>query len=373
MSERTPRSPSPPRGGDEHPLFERVEKFRRRAGKVSAPVIDMAHGGGGKAMRDLIDDLVVGAFSGPRLEVDEGEARFELAELTARGDRLAFTTDSYVVTPLEFPGADIGQLAVNGTVNDLAVSGATPLYLTCSLVIEEGLPVDTLRRILKSMGRAAAEADVAIVTGDTKVVPKGAADKLFINTAGVGVIPRGLRLGAAHITEDDAILVNGYLGDHGAAILVARGELQLQTTIPSDCAALCGLTRALTDAVEVHAMRDVTRGGLSAVLNELAMQSGAGMVVDAAALPVRPEVQGFCEILGLDPVHLANEGKVVVAVPHDQAEQALSIMRRHPLGQQAAIIARCRKSPQGVVTLDTGFGGERILDMLVGEPLPRIC
>ena len=357
----------------EHPLFRRIEERRRRAGRVREDVIVQAHGGGGKAMRDLIDDLVVRELHNPGLEVDEDQARFSLAELATQGDRLAFTTDSYVVTPLEFPGADIGKLAVNGTINDLAVGGAQPLFLSCGLVIEEGLEVDVLRRILRSMGQAARDAGVQIVTGDTKVVPKGAADRLFINTSGVGVIPQGLEIGARRMTSDDVLIVNGYLGDHGAAILVARGELNLETEIPSDCAALHDLVRTLTSAVDVHAMRDVTRGGLAAVVNELALASEVGMVVDAAAIPVRPEVAGFCEILGLEPVHLANEGKLVAAVPADQADAALEILRQHPLGAQAAVVARCRPEPPGVVTLDTGFGGERIFDMLVGEPLPRIC
>lgn len=357
----------------DHPLFQRIERRRRKAGRVREDVIVTAHGGGGKAMRDLIDDLIVRELGGPALEVDEDQARFSLSALAEKGDRLAFTTDSYVVTPLEFPGADIGKLAVNGTINDLAVGGATPLYLSCGLVIEEGLAVETLRRILRSMGEAARAAGVDIVTGDTKVVPKGAADRLFINTSGVGVIAAGLDVGAHRMASDDVLLVNGVLGDHGAAILVARGELKLETEIPSDCAALHRLVAALTAEVEVHAMRDVTRGGLAAVLNELALASEVGVVVDASTIPVRPQVAGFCEILGLDPVHLANEGKLVAAVPASQAERALEVMRADPLGRDAAIIARCRPSPAGVVTLDTGFGGERILDMLVGEPLPRIC
>ena len=359
--------------GEDHPLFQRIEQRRRRAGRVREDVVVQAHGGGGKAMRDLIDDLVVRELANPGLEVDEDQARFALADLSAYGDRLAFTTDSYVVTPLEFPGADIGKLAVNGTINDLAVGGARPLYLSCGLVIEEGLEVEVLRRILRSMGETAREAGVQIVTGDTKVVPKGAADKLFINTTGVGVIREGLQVASNRMQPDDVLIVNGWLGDHGAAILVARGELKLDTEIPSDCAALHGLVDVLTREVDVHAMRDVTRGGLAAVVNELALASEVGMVVDATALPVRPEVAGFCEILGLEPVHLANEGKLVAAVPAAQAERALEVMRSHPLGENAAVIATCRPTPPGVVTLDTGFGGERIFDMLVGEPLPRIC
>lgn len=359
--------------GIDDPLFARIERRRRRLGKVQQPVVVLAHGGGGKAMQDLIDDLVVGAFGSAELHVDEDQARLPLAELARRGDRLAFTTDSYVVTPLFFAGGDIGKLAVTGTVNDLAVSGATPLYLTCSLVIEEGLPIDTLRRVLASMRATADACGVRIVTGDTKVVPKGAADQLFINTAGIGVIPKGVDVRAGGLRPGDAILLNGYLGDHGAAIMAARGELRLETDIASDCAPLDDLVRALLAEVEVHAMRDVTRGGLSAVLNELALASEVGIAVDAAAIPVRPEVVGFTELLGLDPVHLANEGKLVVAVPGDAASRALAVMRAHPQGQQAARIATCRAEPPGVVTLDTGFGRERILDMLVGEPLPRIC
>ena len=358
---------------EHHPLFQRLEKVRRRGGRVTTRVIDQAHGGGGKAMRDLIEDLIVGAFGDQNLDVGEDQARFELAHLTALGDRLAFTTDTYVVTPLAFPGGDIGKLAVNGTINDLAVGGARPLYLSCGLVIEEGFEVATLRQILRSMASAARAAGVSIVTGDTKVVQHGAADGLFINTSGVGVIPKHVEVGAHRIRADDVLLINGFLGDHGAALLAARGELSLDAAIPSDCAALNELTSALTAEVEVHAMRDVTRGGLAAVLNELAQSSDIAIVVDGSALPVRPEVEGFCEILGLDPVHLANEGKLVAAIPQSQAEHALSIMRRHPLGEQAAVIATCKPSPPGLVTLDTGFGGERILDMLVGEPLPRIC
>lgn len=356
----------------EHPLFVRVEKWRRRAGRVRDDVVVAAHGGGGKAMRDLIDDLVVREL-GEAVQVDEDQARFEVSKLAQDGDRLAFTTDGYVVSPIFFPGGDIGRLAVNGTVNDLAVSGAKPHYLSCGLILEEGLPIAELRRVMKSMAEACAEAGVSIVTGDTKVVPRGAADKIFITTAGVGIIPAGIEVGAQRIRSDDVILINGYLGDHGAAILAARGELRLETDIPSDCAPLNGLVEALLAEVDVHAMRDVTRGGLAACLNELALSSEVGMVVEERALPVRREVAGFCEILGLDPVHLANEGKLVVAVPAAQAERALEVMRAHRYGEQAAVVARCRAEPPGVVTLNTGFGSERILDMLVGEQLPRIC
>lgn len=356
-----------------HPRFQQIERVRRRSGKVRGDVIDLAHGGGGKAMRDLIDDVVCGAFAGLGLDIADDQARFSLADLTRHGDRLAFTTDSYVVTPLFFPGADIGKLAVNGTINDLAVGGARPLYLSVGLVLEEGLPIATLRQVLASMAEAARAAGVAIVTGDTKVVPRGKCDQLFINTAGVGVIPADRTPRASGLRDGDVLLLNGTLGDHAAAILVARGELQLESEIPSDCAALHELIAGVCEVASVHAMRDVTRGGLSAVLSELAQASDIGLVVDETALPVRPEVRGFCELLGLEPVHMANEGKVVLAVPGDQAARALAAMRAHPLGKDAAIIARTRTSAPGVVTLATSLGGERVLDMLVGEPLPRIC
>jgi hydrogenase expression/formation protein HypE len=367
MSELKPRADSVP-----HARFAQVERARRRAGRVRQEVIDLAHGGGGKAMHDLIDDLIVSAFGPCGLDPSEDQARIALSPLMAAGDRLAFTTDSYVVTPLFFPGGDIGKLAVTGTVNDLAVSGARPLYLSCGLVLEEGLAVSTLRSVLASMASAAREAGVTIVTGDTKVVQRGKCDQLFVNTAGIGVVPEGRSPRASGIQPDDVLLLNGTLGDHAAAILVARGELRLETTVASDCAALFELIDAVCREVEVHAMRDVTRGGLAAVLNELASTSEVGLVVDESALPVRPEVRGFCELLGLDPVHMANEGKVLMAVPRAQAERALSIMQKHPLGRAAARIGHARADYPALVTLETGLG-ERILDMLVGEPLPRIC
>lgn len=356
-----------------HPRFAQIERVRRRSGRVRQTFIDMAHGGGGKAMRDLIDDLVVGAFGSLGLDAGEDQARVGLDVLAQHGDRLAFTTDAYVVTPLFFPGADIGKLAVNGTINDLAVSGARPYMLSCALVLEEGLAVDTLRRVLGSMAEAARAAGVSITTGDTKVVPRGKADGMFVTTTGIGVIPVGRAPRSNQLRPGDAVLVNGTLGDHAAAILVARGELRLDAEIPSDCAALHGLVDALFAVTDVHAMRDATRGGLAAVLNELALASEAGVVVDEAALPVRPEVRGFCEILGLDPVHMANEGKLVAVVPGDAAPRALAAMRAHPLGRDAAIIGHVRERGPGVVTVRTGMGGERILDMLVGEALPRIC
>ncbi len=357
----------------EHPLFKRVEKHRRRTGTVKGGVITMAHGGGGKAMRDLLEDLVEGAFANPGLDLDEDQARIPLAELAALGDRLAFTTDSYVVKPLFFPGADIGKLAVHGTVNDLAVAGARPLYLSCGLVLEEGLSVETLRVVLASMATAAAESGVHIVTGDTKVVERGAADGMFINTAGIGVIAEGARVSAHGLLDGDAVLVSGFLGDHGAAVLVARGELELTAEVESDSQPIHELTAALLSEVEVHALRDATRGGLAAVLNEWALASEIGIVVEAAALPVRPVVRGLCEVLGFDPLHMANEGKLVAAVRGDQAARALAVLRAHPRGRDAAIVGRCRAEPAGVVTMATGFGGERVITIPAGEQLPRIC
>ncbi len=359
--------------GAHHPLFERIERHRRKSGRVRQDVVVSAHGGGGKAMQDFIDDLVVRTLDGGRLDTDEDAATFELSELASHGDRLAYTTDSFVVTPLIFPGADIGRIAVCGTVNDLATRGAKPLFLTCGLIIEEGLSIETVRTVLRSMRAAADEAGVHIVTGDTKVVPRGAADQLFVNTSGIGVVPAGRELSSRGIRSDDAILINGNVGDHGAAILVARGELNLETDIPSDAAPLAHLVQAMAEAVDLHAVRDVTRGGLAAVLNEWALGSEVGVVVDEPSIPVRREVNGFCEVLGLDPVHLANEGKMVFAVPGDQADRALEILRQLPHGENAAIIARARPEPPGVVTMRTSFGTERVLDVLVGEQLPRIC
>ena len=297
-----------------------------------------------------------------------------MSDLATIGDRLAFTTDSYVVDPLFFPGGDIGKLAVCGTVNDLAVGGATPLYLTCSAIIEEGLEVETLRQIALSMAEAAAQAGVKIVTGDTKVVDRGACDKLFINTAGIGVIRKGLHLGADKARPGDLVLVNGLLGDHGAAILNARGDMALSAPIESDCAALHGLIeKVLAAAPSLRFIRDATRGGLATVLNEIAEASGVGIEISEAATPIRDEVKGFCEILGLDPLYLANEGKIVCVVPKEQARTALDAMLAHPLGQRAAEVGQVNEERPGRVVMQTHFGGRRIVDMLVGEQLPRIC
>lgn len=346
----------------------------RRLGKVNVPTVTLAHGGGGKAMKDLIDDVFVSAFDNGTLAPLEDQARIDLAAVAAQGDRLAFTTDSFVVDPVVFPGGDIGKLAVCGTVNDLAVGGARPLYLSCAAIIEEGVSLDLLRQIAGSMAEAARDAGVGIVTGDTKVVHKGACDKLFLTTTGVGVIRKGLELGAHLARPGDMVLVNGLLGDHGAAILGARGDMALESPIESDCAALHGLIEALLAAAPgTRALRDATRGGLATVLNEIADASDTEIEIDETTTPIREEVKGFCEILGLDPLYLANEGKVAAVVPPEEADAALSAMQAHPLGAGTRIIGTVKDGEPGRVTMRTVFGGRRIVDMLVGEQLPRIC
>jgi len=346
----------------------------RRSGTVSGDRITLSHGSGGRAMRDLIDDVFVRTFDNPLLAPLEDQARIDLAALAAHGSRLAMTTDSYVITPLFFPGGDIGKLAVAGTVNDLAVSGATPLYLTCGMIIEEGLPIAELRRIAESMQATAQAAGVRIVTGDTKVVPRGGADKLFINTAGIGVIPHGVDIRADRARAGDLVLVNGYIGDHGAAVVDARGELALDSGVASDCQPLAGLIADMLAACpDVRCMRDATRGGVATVLNEFAQASRCAIRLDEEALPVRESVRGVCEILGLDPLHLANEGKIVAVVAPEHADAVLAAMRAHPAGRDSRIIGRVDAAPQGTVLLATHFGGDRIVDMLFGDQLPRIC
>ncbi len=348
--------------------------MRRRSGRVRDASINLAHGSGGKAMRDLIEDVFLGAFDNPLLAAMEDQAVIAIADLARHGDRLAFTTDTYVVDPLFFPGGDIGTLAVAGTVNDLAMSGARPLFLSCAVVLEEGLSVDVLRQVAASMKRTAAQAGVSIVTGDTKVVERGAADKLFINTAGIGVVPRGVTISSGNARSGDAVLVNGHLGDHGTAILIARQLLALEADVASDCQPLGGLVAAMLAACpNIHCLRDATRGGIATVLNEFAQRSNVAIRIHESRLPLREEVKGACEILGLDPLYLANEGKLVAIVPRDEAERVLAAMRAHPAGEHASIIGEVTDDPRGVVVLHTGFGGQRIVDMLVGEQLPRIC
>lgn len=343
-----------------------------RPGRLLADTrVTLSHGGGGKAMRDLIEQVFLPAF-GPGS--GEDQARLSAAALAEPGAQLAFTTDSFVVTPLEFPGGDIGKLAVCGTVNDLAVGGARPLWLSAAFILEEGCDIALLRRVVDSMAREAALAGVRIVTGDTKVVGRGAADGLFITTAGVGVIPPGRQMAAAQIRPGDVALVNGWLGDHGATILAARGDLALDSDIISDCQGLNHLIEAVLQAAPgTRAARDATRGGLASALCEMAEAAGCGIQIDEAALPLRDPVRGICEILGLDPLYLANEGTLVLFTPADQAQAALAAMRARPEGRHAAIIGQALPGPAGQVRMRTGFGGTRIVDMLVGEQLPRIC
>lgn len=354
--------------------LQNKSNIRRRSGKVKGDIITLAHGSGGKAMRDLIDDVFISSFGNAHLSSLEDQARLSLPDFNHEIDRLAFTTDSYVVDPLFFPGGNIGTLAVNGTVNDLAVGGAKPLYLSCAYIIEEGFPIDILRTITTSMQAAAAEAGIAIVTGDTKVVQRGAADKLFINTAGVGIISAEINIGAHRARHGDVILCNGYIGDHGAAIVDARGELSLKYSIESDCQPLNRLIECMIKACpDIHCLRDATRGGVATVLNEFAQASNTCMVVNESAIPIREEVKGICEILGLDPLYLANEGKLIAIVPVEYADSLLAVMHQHPAGRNSTIIGEVKSSPEEVVVLSTVFGGERIVDMLVGEQLPRIC
>jgi hydrogenase expression/formation protein HypE len=331
--------------------------------------IDMSHGSGGKAMAQLVDEVFVKAFSNPLLEQRNDQAMFEVA-----AGRMVVTTDSYVVSPLFFPGGDIGSLAVHGTVNDIAMAGAKPLYLTAGFIIEEGFPLKDLDRIVTSMAEAARVARVAIVTGDTKVVERGKGDGVFINTTGIGVVPPGVSPSGDRARPGDAVLVSGTVGDHGVAIMSTREGLSFETSILSDSAALHGLVAAMVAAVPgIHVMRDPTGGGLATTLNEIAHQSGVGMVLDEASIPVREEVAAACELLGLDPLYVANEGKLVAICAPEDAETLLNAMKSHPLGADAAIIGTVREDSHRFVQLETTFGGKRIVDWLAGEQLPRIC
>ncbi|KAF0208296.1 MAG: hydrogenase expression/formation [Actinobacteria bacterium] len=329
----------------------------------------LAHGSGGTMMRDLINDVFMTGFSDDILmRMDDA------ASLDFPGSRLAFSTDTYVVNPLFFPGADIGRLAVCGTVNDVATSGAKPLYLSVGFVLEEGFPVEDLRRILVSMRDAAAEAGVRIVTGDTKVVEKGHGDGCYINTAGVGVLAEGLDLSGSNCQAGDVVLLSGTLGDHGIAVISTREGLTFSTDIESDAAPLGALIAAvLAVAPDTRCFRDPTRGGLASTLNELAGASGVCITIDETLVPVREQVRGACEMLGYDVFQVANEGKMVTVVPASQAEAALAAMRDAPYGEDAAIIGEVAESPAGRVYVQTAFGATRIMDMLVGEQLPRIC
>jgi len=331
--------------------------------------VDMSHGGGGRAMAQLIDELFVRHFDNELLARGDDHAAFDVT-----AGRMVMSVDGHVISPLFFPGGDIGSLAVHGTVNDVAVSGARPLYLSAGFILEEGFPLADLERIVVSMAAAAREAQVPVVTGDTKVVERGKGDGVFITTTGIGVVPRGVEIAGSLARPGDRVLVSGTLGDHGVAIMSSRENLSFETSIESDSAALHGLIADMIGEVDsIHCLRDPTRGGLATTLNELASQSGVGIRLDEDAIPVKPAVEAACELLGLDPLYVANEGKLVCIVAADDAERTLEIMRNHPLGRGAAIIGEVVDDPHGFVQMQTSFGGNRVLDWLSGEQLPRIC
>jgi hydrogenase expression/formation protein HypE len=356
--------------GREAKVFERIEAFRRRRPRLLDDVVTLAHGAGGKASAALLDAVFLPAFAG-----DAPGAQTDAAVMTLpSGERLAFSTDSYVVKPLRFPGGSVGHLAVHGTVNDLAMMGAQPLALSAAFVLEEGFSIEALREIVADMAEAAAAAGVSIVTGDTKVVDRGAADGMYISTAGVGLIPVGRHLSADQVADGDVILSSGTIGDHGTAVMLARGDLALEADIESDTAPLNDLMEVLMAAApSTRWLRDSTRGGVGTVCNELARDSNLTVVLDESALPVRPAVAAACELLGIDPLYVANEGKLVAVVAPDEAAAALAALQSHPCGAEAVQIGEIRSEPPGIVVLRTTLGGTRIVDMLVGDPLPRIC
>jgi hydrogenase expression/formation protein HypE len=341
---------------------------RPRRPKLRDELVTLAHGAGGKATRTLVEGLFLEELGNPLLAPLGDSALVEL-----NGSRLAFTTDSYVVKPIFFPGGDIGKLAVNGTVNDLAVSGSVPLALSAGFVVEEGFPVAELRRIAGSMAAAAAAVGVPVATGDTKVVERGHGDGVYVNTAGVGIVG-DVELGPERVRPGDRVLVSGTLGDHGMAVMIARGELDLEVELESDTAPMHELAQALLElGPAVRWLRDPTRGGLATALNELAEQSELAVVLEETALPLRPAVVGACEILGIDPLYVANEGKLVAVVAPEAAASAVASLRAYPLGAEAALVGEIQADPSGLVVLETALGGSRIVDMLVGDPLPRIC
>jgi hydrogenase expression/formation protein HypE len=343
---------------------------RRKVPKFTAPRIDMSHGAGGKATHKLIEGLLLPALDNPALA-----PLADAATLPFGDSRIALTTDSYVVRPLVFPGGSIGELAVNGTINDLAVSGATPLALSAALIVEEGLDTEVLSREIEAMAAAARNAGVFVATGDTKVVERGKADGLYITTTGFGVADPELNLSSSAVRPGDKILCSGTLGDHGAAILIARGDLELEAEVLSDTRALTPLVRALKETAgpDLRFMRDPTRGGVGTVLNELARDSGYGVALWEENIPIRDVVHGACEILGIDPLYVANEGKLLAVVAPESADAALEALRNEDGGEEASIMGEIREEPARMVVMHTLFGGTRMIDMLVGDPLPRIC
>jgi hydrogenase expression/formation protein HypE len=346
-----------------------VKKDYVRPIDFKAGRVDMSHGAGGRAMAQLIDELFLAAFDNEWLRQLNDQACFAVPS-----GRMVMATDSHVVSPLFFPGGDIGCLAVHGTINDVAMSGASPLYLSATFILEEGFPLADLRRIVDSMAAASREVRVPVVTGDTKVVEKGKGDGVFITTTGVGIVPEGVEVSADRARPGDRVLVSGTLGDHGVAIMSFRENLEFETTIRSDTAALHELVAGMVEAVPgIRCLRDPTRGGLAATLNEFARQSGVGFRIRERDVPVKAEVNAACELLGLDPLNVANEGKLVAICPPGDAEQLLAAMRAHPLGRDAALIGEAVEDPHRFVQMETGLGGARIVDWLAGEQLPRIC
>ena len=351
-------------------VLDRIAAFRRRRPRLTDEVITLAHGAGGKASAALVDAVFLDAFAGE----DHGPLPDAATVAVPGGDRLAFSTDTFVVSPRRFPGGSIGHLAVHGTVNDVAVQGGRPLWLSAAFVIEEGFPVAELRAIVADMAEAAAAAGVTIVTGDTKVVGSGAADGVFISTSGIGVIPAGRALGPELVRAGDKVIVSGTIGDHGMAVMLARGDLALEADIRSDTAPVNDLVeRLLAAAPGTRWLRDPTRGGLGTVCNELARDAGVAVVLEEPTLPVAPAVLGACDLLGIDPLYVANEGKIVAVVAADEADAAVAAMRATPIGASATVVGEIAAEPEGIVVLRTTFGGTRIVDMLVGDPLPRIC
>jgi len=336
---------------------------------TSQAAVDMTHGSGGRAMVRLIDELFIEYFDNELLRQGNDQASFDIV-----AGRMVMSTDGYVVSPLFFPGGDIGSLSVHGTVNDIAMSGAMPLYLSAGFILEEGFPLSELERIVAGMAQAAKMAGVEVVTGDTKVVEKGRGDGVFITTTGVGLVPEGVTISGDRAKPGDVVLINGSIGDHGVAIMSSREGLDFETTIKSDSAPLHTLVADMVAvAPGIRCLRDPTRGGLATTLNELVRQSGVGMRLDEASIPIRPEVAGACELLGLDPLYIANEGKLVCVCSREDAKRLLKVMGRHPLGREAAIIGTVTATNKGFVLMDTRFGGSRMVDWLAGEHLPRIC
>jgi hydrogenase expression/formation protein HypE len=354
----------------ERKVGERIEAMRRRPQRFRDDRVTMAHGAGGKASRALVEGLVVPLLTNPALE-----QLSDAGMLTIGTSRVALTTDAFVVHPIRFPGGSIGELAVNGTVNDLAVSGARPMALSAALVLEEGLDADVLEHEVTAMGVAARAAEVDVVTGDTKVVERGKCDQMYVVTTGVGLVAEDVALAPQLVSPGDKVLVSGTIGDHGVAIMLARGNLDIEADVRSDTQPLWQLAAALmaTCGSGLHSMRDATRGGVATVLNEIALAAEVGIVIEESRLPVRPEVVGAGEILGIDPLYVANEGKLVAFVDPHHADAALDAMRSVDCGRDAAIIGEVREEPPGRVLGRTSFGGHRLIDMLVGDPLPRIC